>query len=435
MRSETDMESIPCVLLVDDEENILNALNRTLRKEQYRILTAKSGLEGLAHVEREKVTLVLSDHRMPGMEGVEFLSEVRKKSPDTIRLMLTGYADMQAVMNAINQGEVYRFITKPWDDEEIKFIVRDAIRHYNLIAENRELQALTQRQNLELKDLNNNLEQKVAERTKDVESLFKELEHNFFDFIRVFMSLMELKNTYIGSHSKRVAVLARRLAEKIGLPPDEILNIEVASLLEDIGTLGFPDKMLKKKESELDPTEKALLQQHPVLGQTTLQHIKKLLPVSLLIRHHHERYDGSGYPDKRRGENIPAGSRIIAIADYFDFLINPFEGTERCSVDRAIYILEKDAGKMFDPLLVGRFNEALHEFRHEEIEADIMEIDVAELKEGMVLASDVRTKRGLLLMAGGEVVKPFHLDKIKNFHKIDPVIAKISIRVRGGKQS
>src|SRR3989304_9897072 len=112
MISETGMERTHCVLLVDDEENILNALNRTLRKEQYRILIAKSGLEGLTHVEREKVTIVLSAHRMPGMEGVEFLSEVRKKSPDTIRLMLTGYADIRAVMNAINQGEVYRFITK-----------------------------------------------------------------------------------------------------------------------------------------------------------------------------------------------------------------------------------------------------------------------------------------------------------------------------------
>jgi len=206
-------------------------------------------------------------------------------------------------------------------------------------------------------------------------------------------------------------------------------------LLEDIGTLGFPEKILKKSESELDSTEKALLQQHPVLGQTTLQHIKKLLTVSLLIRHHHERYDGSGYPDNLRGEKIPAGSRVIAIADYFDLLINPFEGTERSSVDRAIYMLEKEAGRRFDPVITGKFNEALHEFRHEEIEADITEIDVSELKEGMVLASDVRTKRGLLLMASGETVKPFHMDKIKNFHKIDPVVARISIRVRGGKQS
>src|SRR4030067_3039519 len=262
MNPEDCMERTHSVLLVDDEENILNALNRTFRKESYRIMTARSGLEGLSVIERERITLVLSDHRMPGMEGVEFLSEVRKKSPETIRLMLTGYADMRAVMNAINQGEVYRFITKPWDDEEIRLIVRDAIHHYDLIIENRELHSLAQRQNIELKDLNNNLEKKVSERTREVEVLYKDLEQNFIDFVRVFMGLLELKSRHLGSHCKRVAALSRRLSERLDLKPDEKLDIEVASLLEDIGTPGFPEKMLRKKPSELDPVEKALLQQH-----------------------------------------------------------------------------------------------------------------------------------------------------------------------------
>ncbi len=430
MSTETGTERIHSLLFVDDEENILNALKRTFRKEQYRIITANSGVEGLSVIENEKISVVLSDHRMPGMEGAEFLSEVRKKYPDTLRMMLTGYADMQAVMNAINHGEVYRFITKPWDDDEIRCIVKDAILHYELIEENRELHALTQRQNLELNDLNFNLGEKVAERTKEVESLYRELEQNFIDFVMVFMSLLELKSPYLVSHCKRVAALSRRLAEKAGLPQDEILDIEAASLLEDIGTLGFPEKMLRKRESELDPTEMVLIQQHPLLAQTSLQHIKKLLPASILIRHHHERYDGSGYPDKLRGDSIPAGSRIIAIAGLFDELINPADGGERYSVDRALYVLENNAGKRFDPVLVGKFNEVLHEFRHEEIETDIFEIDVSELKEGMLLVSDVRTKRGLLLMASGEVIRPVHLEKIRNFHKIDPVVAKISIKCK-----
>src|SRR4030066_1530200 len=265
MNPESVMECTHSLLLVDDEENILNSLKRTFRKEQYKIVTAKSGLEGLSVIGKEKISLVLSDYRMPGMEGVEFLNEVRQKSPDTIRMMLTGYADMQSVMNAINHGEVYRFITKPWDDEEIRFIVRDALRHYDLIDENKALQALTHKQNIELKDLNNNLEDKVAERTKEVEVLYKDLEQNFIDFVRVFMSLLELKSQFLGSHCKRVAALSRRLADKTGLPSDEKLDIEVASVLDDLGTLGFPEKMLRKKPSELDPVEKALLQQHPVL--------------------------------------------------------------------------------------------------------------------------------------------------------------------------
>src|SRR3990172_11553702 len=237
------------ILLVDDEENILNALNRVLRREGFRIVTATSGNQALLTMDKEKITLILSDCRMPGMDGIELLAEVRKRTPDTIRMMLTGYADMETSMAAINRGEVYRFITKPWNDDELKLIIKDGIHQYELVQENRYLHELTQKQNLILKDLNSNLEQKVSERTREVEMLFKELEQNFFDVVRVFTGLMELKSPYLGGHAKRVAALSRRLAEKSRLPQAEVLNIEVASLLQDIGTLGFPDKILKKKEN------------------------------------------------------------------------------------------------------------------------------------------------------------------------------------------
>ena len=416
------------ILLVDDEENILNALNRVLRREGFRIVTATSGNQALLTMDKEKITLILSDCRMPGMDGIELLAEVRKRTPDTIRMMLTGYADMETSMAAINRGEVYRFITKPWNDDELKLIIKDGIHQYELVQENRYLHELTQKQNLILKDLNSNLEQKVSERTREVEMLFKELEQNFFDVVRVFTGLMELKSPYLGGHAKRVAALSRRLAEKIGLPTDEVLNIEVAALLQDIGTLGFPDKILKKKENELDIVEKALLQQHPSLGQTALQQIKKLSDICLIIRHHHERYDGLGYPDNLRGEMIPAGSRIIAIADSFDTLVNPWESHERYSVDRAIHELEKEAGKSFDPNYVYKFIELLKDVKHEVTGADSIEIDISELKEGMILASDIKTRRGLLLIASGEVMQTSHLAKIKNFQRIDPVVTKILVR-------
>lgn len=415
------------ILLVDDEENILNALNRTLRKEGYRVLTAPGGEEGLSIVDKERLSLVVSDHRMPGMEGVEFLTEVRKRSPETMRMMLTGYADMKSVVAAINAGQVYRFVTKPWNDEEIKLILRDAIRHYELVQENKELHVLTQKQNLQLKDLNSNLEQKVLERTQEVEFLYKDLEKSFYDFVKVFIGMIELKSPYLGGHSKRVAALSRRLAEKSGLSSEDVFNIEVASLLQDIGTLGFPEKMLRKRETELDNVEKTLVSQHPLLGQSALQHIIKLNPVGILIRHHHERYDGLGFPDNIRGDEIPVGARIIAITDYFDGLINPWYTNERFSVDRALHLLDNGAGSKFDPVLVSKFAGLLHDVRHESIETNIIEIDITELKEGMVLASDIKTKRGLLLMSKGETVLLQFLNKIMNFHKIDPVVMKIAV--------
>ena len=145
------------VLFVDDERNILNAFMRVFRMEGYNILTAGSGPEGLELVKGNRVALVVSDHRMPGMEGVEFLSKVKEVSPDTVRFMLTGYADIKAVMGAINKGNVYRYITKPWDDDGLKVVVRDAVNLYKIVQENRTLHELTARQNAELADLNSGL--------------------------------------------------------------------------------------------------------------------------------------------------------------------------------------------------------------------------------------------------------------------------------------
>lgn len=430
----------PTLLLVDDEENILNALRRALRRENYEILTATSGKEGLVLLDERKITLVCSDHRMPEMTGVEFLTEVKKRSPSTIRIMLTGYADIKATMEAINSGEVYRYISKPWNDDEIRLIIREAIERHGLVRKVGELNAVTERQNQELRDLNNNLEQKVLERThevqeknKELKSLYSDLERGFTEFIKVFMGLMELKSPYLGGHSKRVAALSRRVAERLQLPPEEILNIEIAAILEDIGTMGFPEKMLKKREDDMDSLEKALMSQHPSLGQDRLQHIQKMKPAGYLIRHHHERFDGRGYPDKLRGEQIPIGARIIAIADAYAGLIVPPEFYTGFSMDRALSQLEKDAGARFDPRLVQEFIAAMQSLTGEKQEEDVIETTIEGLKEGMILAEDLKTHHGLLLMAKGEVVRSVHLVKIENFHRMDPIVSRIFVYRKSSK--
>lgn len=146
----------PAVLFVDDEENILSALVRLFRKEDYEVLTAISGIEGLKILESRDISLVISDHRMPGMTGVEFLSRVKEVSPNTIRIMLTGYADLEAAIAAINKGEVYRFISKPWNDEELKLTVRQSLDYRDLVLKNRTLTRMVKKQYDVLKSLENN---------------------------------------------------------------------------------------------------------------------------------------------------------------------------------------------------------------------------------------------------------------------------------------
>ncbi len=163
------------ILLVDDEENILTALLRLLRKENYRILTALSGEQGLKLLKETEVQLVVSDQRMPGMSGIELLRAIRKESPDTIRIMLTGYSDLKVAEEAINKGEVYRFLTKPWNDEDLKAAIRQGLECYDLEEKNKELLELTRRLNEELKELNQNLEQLVEEKTRKLKESQEQL--------------------------------------------------------------------------------------------------------------------------------------------------------------------------------------------------------------------------------------------------------------------
>lgn len=156
------------VLCVDDEINILSALKRLLRKENYNLLTASSGKEGLAILEKHDVHLVMSDQRMPEMSGTEFLSEIKEKYPDVIRIILTGYTEVDAITESINRGHIYKFFLKPWNDENLKLEINKALDQYDLIKANEQLTQTIVRQNNALKQMNDELEDKVRQRTQEL---------------------------------------------------------------------------------------------------------------------------------------------------------------------------------------------------------------------------------------------------------------------------
>ena len=156
------------VLCVDDEKNILNSLRRLLRQENYNLLTASSGAEGLKLLEETHVQLVISDQRMPEMSGVDFLSQVREKYPEIIRIILSGYTDVNSITDAINKGHIYKFLLKPWDEQNLFLEIRQALQKYDLIEDNQRLHQQVLRQNEELKRMNENLEQIVAARTSEL---------------------------------------------------------------------------------------------------------------------------------------------------------------------------------------------------------------------------------------------------------------------------
>lgn len=169
-------EKTHTVLCVDDERNILTCLNRLLRKENYRLLTASSGEEGLELLANNAIHLVMSDQRMPGMNGTDFLAKVKEIYPDIVRIILTGYTEIDSIMNSINQGSIYKFFLKPWNDEHLKLEINKALDQYDLVQANRELNQTIMVQNEELKQINDNLEETVHKRTHILEIQNKALE-------------------------------------------------------------------------------------------------------------------------------------------------------------------------------------------------------------------------------------------------------------------
>lgn len=220
----------PYILLVDDEPNILNALRRLLRKENYTIITASSGKEGLEILKKQQVSLIISDQRMPEMPGVEFLHKVKELYPDTMRIILSGYTEVSAIMAAINEGEVYKFITKPWNDEEIKISIQRSLEQYNLLKENSELNTKLAIQNEKLADMVQNLEKKVEERTMDLMIKNRALlvTQNIVENLPIGVAGIDNnKNIVMGNvqiHNDFVLEPGHLLGKKYNIFPEEIVS-------------------------------------------------------------------------------------------------------------------------------------------------------------------------------------------------------------------
>ncbi|MBW1722857.1 MAG: response regulator [Deltaproteobacteria bacterium] len=200
------------VLIVDDEENILGALRRLLRKEPYKVFTASSGEEGLNRIREERVQVVVSDQRMPGMSGTEFLARVREEFPDIIRIVLTGYTNLDSIMEAVNKGHVYKLFLKPWNDEALKLEIRRALDQYHLVQTNKKLSRQVLEQNEALKALNENLGNLVHERTRELE-----VQNRALELSREILEHIPLP--VLGVSSDGLIVLKNRAAESLPFPP------------------------------------------------------------------------------------------------------------------------------------------------------------------------------------------------------------------------
>ncbi len=406
---------VPTILCVDDEANILSALRRLFRPAGYRVLCAEGGAAGLATLEEEggAVDLVISDMRMPVMDGARFLAEVRERWPGIVRILLTGYADIESTIAAINQGQIYRYIAKPWNDAEVVLIVREALERQALVREKLRLEALTARQNEELKVLNAGLEEKVRERTEALRQAHERLKRSFFTSIQVFANLIELRGGNMAGHSRRVADLSRKVAAAMGMDGRQCNDVFLAALLHDIGKIGLPDALLAKPTNKMNGDELGVWRKHPAKGEQVLMALEDLRAAARLIRSHHERHDGQGYPDGLRGEAIPLGARILALVNEYDgHLHGTLTGT-RSSEDDARRLILQGRGKRYDPAVVDAFLALFG--APPEPPVNELALTPALLSSGMVLARDLISREGVLLLAADYVLDDNLIRQIREY--------------------
>ncbi len=408
----------PTVLLVDDEPSVLSALRRLFRTQGYRIEQATSGADALALMRNTPVDLVVSDMRMPGMDGAAFLAQVRSLYPSAARILLTGYADITATIAAINQGAIHRYIAKPWDDNDLLLVVGDALHRRGLELENSRLLALTQSQNQALITLNQGLEARVAERTAalekslaDLAAAHAEVEAHFMLAVTVFSGLLELREGGMAGHARRVSELARRVAAHMGLDDAAQRDVQLAALLHDIGKIGFDDGMLNTPVSKYSADQMARYQRHPVDGEAALLPLDKLHGVAAIVRQHHERYDGRGFPDGLRGPGILLAARILAVASDFDGLTNGSLAEQVYTTDKARAALREGLYTHYDPAVVEALMQVLLE-QEAAAKAEVA-VAVADLQPRMVLAQDLLSPQGVILLPAGHVFQPPLIAKLR----------------------
>ncbi len=318
------------ILVVDDEEANLRLLQRVLRSEiNYEVITAVNAQEGLARVKENDISLIITDQRMPGMTGVELLRASLNVNEDCIKILLTGYTDLEALIDAINEGHIYKYITKPWDADELKITVRRALEAY------------------ELKQHNTALVNELKEAMAEMELLS-------LGTIRALADALDAKCDYTAGHSLRVSQIAVLIGRAMKLAPDELRDIELGGILHDIGKIGVPESILWKP-GKLNPEEKEMMSKHPEISAQIIGDLKGLKRAREYVRHHHEFFDGSGYPDHLKGDDIPLGARIILVSDAYDAMTTDRPYRKAVGHAGAIVELKKLKGSQFDPTVVDAF--------------------------------------------------------------------------------
>lgn len=418
------------VLLVDDEESILNSLRRLLRGQPYEVVLATSGAQALEIMATRPIDLVMSDARMPGMDGATLLAEVHRLYPATSRILLTGYADLTTIIKAINDGQIHRYISKPWNDEELQLVLQQTLDHQRL-------ERLARDQTEQLKLLNATLEKRVAARTAELQQTadmldlaYDELKRSYVTGTEVFSLLANLRLPKDKQTNRALIELIRVYCAAQSMDESSTRDLTMAAALYNIGKLSWTDSMMVAPSDKLHSTDRGLYREYPGQSESLLMTLEPMKDAARIIRHHQERWDGTGFPDHLKGDTIPPGSRLLKLAVDFIELQKGLILERHLNSDEALLYIRKYAGRLYDPALVEDFVQACATLLSDVTLGDptVKVLSTRELEAGMVLARNLNADNGMLLLNAGKVLNLPLVDKLIAFEAMEG--AKYSVFIR-----
>lgn len=318
------------ILFVDDEAGIRNSLKRLFAYSPYQLLFAAGAAEGLELLRANECAVVVSDNLMPGENGIEFLSKARLLAPDTVRVMMTAYADLGTTLNAINRCEAFRFVVKPWDDQELVEIVDEGALRYELLTSLR----------------------------RGDEAIY-----------RTLAQTIELKDCYTRGHCDRVVDFSLALGRRLGLSMEAVTHLGHGAMLHDCGKIGVPEAILNFP-GRLDSEQFEVIRRHPGWGADVARTAGLHQSTVNVILYHHEHYNGQGYPAGLAGEDIPLEARIVAIADVYDAMTSDRPYRKAMSPESALREFVSISGTVLDPHLVELFLDILNDQNHQGVQCE-----------------------------------------------------------------
>ena len=375
------------ILCVDDESNVLQGIKRQLRK-QFHIDVAEGGQKGLETIaESGPYAVVVSDMRMPGMDGAEFLAKVKQCAPQTVRMMLTGNSDQQTAIEAVNKGSIFRFLNKPCSAQDLAAAISDGIEQYRLITVEKEV-----------------------------------LEQTLGGSIKILSNVLSLASPEAFGRATRIRPIVKKLCQYLHL--QRSWEVDLAAMLSQIGWITLPDDVVEKlsENQPLTKDEDDMVRDHPKVGSDLVANIPRLERVAQCIAHQNLPYTGNPSSQAPQGKDIPIGARILKVTIEYDRLIS----IDHSPIQAVAQMREK--ADIYDPEILSALGKVVVDETKNHYE--LKELPVSSLISGMILAQDVRNSKGMLMVGKGQEITPSLSQRLKNYARMSQIKDQIRVLIR-----